>query len=211
MAKKPAAKSDPTASADADNLHQLPSANLPPGRPNPTSSSERFHAEVLKGVLDKFLSNEPLTDHEGRLLAAVLRSLYDPPDVIWKRYRDSQPMRETEVIQLPFEPPTRPPALWKDRDLNARETVTDFIERTYAQWLDRGLERRHIAKIDPLLYKSLSVFLTRQPQHPLATRLPSKRKTTQELIERLSADYSADELRKVGYAIDAQLRRSAKK
>jgi len=107
--------------------------------------------------------------------------------------------------------PRSAPELWAERDLNKRETVQTFIERVYARWLNPGFERQILGQLDPPLYKALSVFLTRHPTHPLADRLTSKRRSTQELIERLTAEYSPEELRKVGYAIDAKLRRAAKK
>lgn len=106
--------------------------------------------------------------------------------------------------------PAAAPKLWAERDLNERETVPAFIENVYASCLDH-LERRHIATLDPALYKALSVFLTRNPDHPIAQRLPSSRDRTKELIDRLTAEYSPEELVRVGQAIDARLRRAGQK
>ncbi len=109
---------------------------------------------------------------------------------------------------LPPDPlPTTAPELWAKRDLNKRETAADFVRRVYGKWLDAGLERKDIAQLDPPLYKALSMWLTRHPDDPIASALPPQSDRIDEAIEHLSARYSVDFLRKLGYAIDTRMRR----
>jgi hypothetical protein len=109
------------------------------------------------------------------------------------------------------EPPLSAPVLWKARDLNLRENAPQFIRRVYANWLGRGLERKDIARLDPDLYKALSVWLSRHPEDPIVADLPPLREKLDELIDELSAKYPLEDLRKLGHAINARLRRKQNK
>jgi hypothetical protein len=109
------------------------------------------------------------------------------------------------------EPPETAPELWKSRDLNLRENASQFVRRVYAAWLGRGLERKDLARLDPDLYKALSVWLSRHPEDPIVADLPPQREKLDELIDELSAKYPIEDLRKLGHAIDARLRRKKNK
>lgn len=106
--------------------------------------------------------------------------------------------------------PKEAPELWARRDLNQRENAATFVKRVYSQWLGGSLARKDIARLDPDLYKALSVWLTRHPDDEIARLLPSQSDQIDEAIERLSMQYPVEFLRKLGYAIDTRLRRQEK-
>lgn len=114
---------------------------------------------------------------------------------------------ELPTVPTEVSPPEAAPELWASRDLNRRESPPQFIRRVYSDWLGHGLQRRHLVTLDPALYKALSVWLTRKPDDEIVGELPAHGHSTNDLIDRLSADYSLDDLRKLGYAINARLRR----
>ena len=87
----------------------------------------------------------------------------------------------------------------------APETMTTI----YGPWLGRGLTRKHIKAHDSELYRALSVWLTRHPDDGIASALPRQSDILDDLIDRLSAEFSLEDLRKLGYAINARLRRDA--
>lgn len=103
--------------------------------------------------------------------------------------------------------PSQAPELWVNRDLNLREKAPTFIRRVYAPWLGRGLTRKALGDLDFDLYRALSVWLTRHPDDPTAQLLPRRSDATDALIERLSAEYSIEGLRKLGHAIESRIRR----
>lgn len=129
----------------------------------------------------------------------------------------SSEIRAVIKALLPFRPdganavdlPNKAPALWSERDLNLRENAPQFIRRVYGDWLGRGLARKDLSRLDEHLYGALSVWLTRHPDDEIVRLLPSQGEQIDELIERLSAEYPVEFLRKLGYAIDSRMRRQA--
>lgn len=103
--------------------------------------------------------------------------------------------------------PSEAPELWRKRDLNRRENAALFIRRVYAPWLGRGLKRSDLAELDRDLYKALSVWISRHPDDPIVAQLPPLRANLDEVMAHLSALYPLDVLRKLGYAVDARMRR----
>jgi len=112
----------------------------------------------------------------------------------------------TEFEDL-FPLPKVAPETWTDRDLNKRETPPDFIRRVYAPWVGKGLSRKDLKQLDPSLYRALSVWLTRHPEDQMAKSLPTQSDILNDLIDRLTDEFSLEDLRKLGYAIDARLKR----
>lgn len=104
--------------------------------------------------------------------------------------------------------PTAAPELWSSRDLNRREDPTQFVRRVYGPWLGRRLARKDLARLDSALYKALNVWLHRHPDDPLIPLLPSNTDVIDDLIASLSEQYPVDVLRRLGYAIDARMRRN---
>ena len=105
--------------------------------------------------------------------------------------------------------PTHAPEFWDRRDLNAKENAAQFTRRVYAKWLGKGLTRRDLNRLDNKLYRALSVWVHRHPSDAIE-ELPPLSEAMDELIERLSGELDIDQLRKLGYAIDARLRRANK-
>lgn len=103
--------------------------------------------------------------------------------------------------------PDKAPELWVERDLNRRENAPQFIRRVYGGWLGRGLARKDIGRLDGDLYKALSVWLSRHKDDEIAQLLPSQSDKIDELIDRLAGEYSIEDIRRLGYAIDSRLRR----
>ncbi len=106
--------------------------------------------------------------------------------------------------------PTTAPEAWSKRDLNLRENPVEYTRRVYARWLGQGLTRKDLKALDPDLYRALSVWVSRHPEDAVA-ELPAQSEILDHLIDRLSAQLSLDDLRKLGYAIDTRLRRALKK
>ncbi|MEQ1671524.1 MAG: hypothetical protein ABL893_11750 [Hyphomicrobium sp.] len=104
--------------------------------------------------------------------------------------------------------PSQAPELWTKRDLNLRENAPQFVRRVYAAWLGRGLARKDLAKLDDDLYKALAVWLSRHPDDEIGRMLPPQSEMIDGIIERLSAEFPVEVLRKLGYAIDSRLRRN---
>ena len=79
----------------------------------------------------------------------------------------------------------------------------------YGKWLGKGFQRRDLGNLDAELYRALSVWVYRHPDDVIP-ELPPISDVMDQMIERLSAELSLDELRKLGYAIDTRLRRANK-
>jgi len=104
--------------------------------------------------------------------------------------------------------PEKAPERWAERDLNLREKPPAFIKRVYGKWLARGhLARKDLAKLDPDLYKALSVWLSRHSDDEIAKLLPSQSDLIDRLIDQLTLQYPAEVLRKLAYAITSRERR----
>lgn len=167
------------------------------------SERNRLIVAELKLLLEERAREHNLTAEEVWQIAGLLEMVLNPSHA-----------SVADLYSLPAkpvpEPPENAPELWAERDLNRRENVAEFIDRVYAPWMPEGFERKLLSELDLPCYKALSVFLTRHPDHPLATRLHAQSQTTKRLIEVLSQHFSLDDLRRVGYAIDSQFRRAQK-
>ncbi|NBU58712.1 MAG: hypothetical protein EBS23_02825 [Betaproteobacteria bacterium] len=153
-----------------------------------------------------------LTFDEAVQVMRALREEFDDPLYETQFEQDERERLSGLTEERPenkgsLELPAVPPALWKDRDLNRRENAPAFITRVYDRWLGKGLERRHLATLDPDLYRALSVWVVRHPDDPIVAQLPPQHELVDELIEQLSAEYPVDVLRKLGRAIDSRMRR----
>lgn len=115
---------------------------------------------------------------------------------------------DARVQDVSYHLPAVAPELWSARDLNRRETPTDFTFRVYDRWIGHGLTRKDLKELDPDLYRALSVWLTRHPEDPVAQKIPKQSDLIDKMIDRLLVDYPLEELRKLGYAIDARLKRT---
>lgn len=105
--------------------------------------------------------------------------------------------------------PKAAPELWEKRDRNVSENPVAYTRRVYGRWLGKGLTRRDLRILDPQLYRALSVWMHRHPEDDMP-ELPPLSAVLDDLIERVGAEMSMEDLRKLGYAIDSRLRRATK-
>ena len=116
-----------------------------------------------------------------------------------KEYQASDDPADSEVSL-----PDSAPELWSGRE--GRKESLAFIQRVYAPWLGRGLNRAHIRNLDLPLYRALSVWVHRHPEQEMS-ELPSISQSIDDKIARLSLEFSPDELRKLGLTIQNRGRR----
>lgn len=157
---------------------------------------------ALQATMSAFAERHNLTPIQLVVLASEWRSLVLKAPAMVDPLPD-----ETRSAELP----TAAPELWSKRDLNQRETPPAFTRRVYADSLGNGLTRKHLKTLDPDLYRALAVWLNRHPDDEIAQSIPKQGINLDDLIEKLSAEYSLDELRRLGYAINSRLRRQATK
>ncbi len=160
-------------------------------KPDDGEQSPRVTAAVdyVKRAVRDAKSSYDLTPEETRAVLKTLLSI-------------------TPNILMPTEPlPEQAPEFWAKRDLNRRENAPQFIRRVYAHWLGKGLARKDLAHLDEDLYRALSVWLARHPDDDIIKILPSQSERIDDVIERLTAEYPMEFLRKLGYAIDSRIRR----
>ena len=58
------------------------------------------------------------------------------------------------ITEMSRTAPEKAPELWKER-LDKSENIYDFIRRVYGEWLERGLRRSDLRRLDLSLYRSL--------------------------------------------------------
>ena len=106
--------------------------------------------------------------------------------------------------------PKSAPQAWADRDLTAKVSPVAFARQVYKAWLGRGLTRQHLNKIDPSLYRAISVWETRHPDDRL-TEVPTLSETIDQRIASLAGEFSEEELRRLGSTLQTRQRRTKKK
>lgn len=102
--------------------------------------------------------------------------------------------------------PGLPPELWSARFREYNENPVEFVRRVYGRWIGRGLTRAHIRQLDLPLYRALSAWMSRHPDDVM-TDLPSLSEAIDQKVARLSAEFTPDELRKLGLALQNRARR----
>lgn len=132
-------------------------------------------------------------------LQAVHRDKYPPTRL---DLTQEQSKKSSGSVKLKAKPSDR----WAERDLNRKEDPAEFTRRVYKKWLAQGFDRKLLRDADPELYRALSVWVHRHPDD-IINGLYSKGQQMDEIIKRLSSELSEDELRRLGYAIDARFRR----
>ena len=103
--------------------------------------------------------------------------------------------------------PASAPELWRERDLNRRENPIQFVRRVYASHLAKRMTRKHLRKIDPDLYRALTVWETRHPDQTVK-ELVKLKDSVDEGIAVLSAIFSPDELTRLATILQARYRRA---
>lgn len=172
----------------------------------PSSYTQLVNKEVslsdLLNSLSEFLKQNPdqwPAAHDG---VSSLLTPFSSINSAASKDAASRPTSPARANPLPTEPPER----WADRDLNRRENAVQFLRRVYAPWIGKGLTRRDIRGLDRDLYRAMAVWLHRHPEESLED-FPDERARIDKIYERLSSELSIDDLRKLGYAIDARTRK----
>ena len=100
----------------------------------------------------------------------------------------------TQLSQVQIERkdlPKKAPELWLDRDRRLGEDAPRFVKRVYGPWLDKGLTRGDISKLDKSLGQAIKDWLIPQGRvWPEDVNLP----TTQEWRDLAIATIEADPL-----------------
>jgi hypothetical protein len=102
--------------------------------------------------------------------------------------------------------PRKAPELWAKRDKTLKENPAQFTRRVYSRWLAGSLTRPMLRDLDDGLYHALSVWEHRHPDDAIA-ELPTQAEVIDAKIARLADEFTPEELRKLGLAIDARMRR----
>ena len=211
----------PKAKRVGPQVHKIGSISQPSKQERvlPDEFKIRTVSDPLDGIRRALGQLPPQHRLDEEQVAAVTQAVSESLAWLFGPHADASPTEENDdrasasakpEDSAPLELPQTAPEFWKTRDLNLRENAPQFIRRVYAQWLGRGLERKDIAQLDQDLYKALSVWLSRHPKDPIVADLPPQREKLDELIDELSAKYPLEDLRKLGHAIDARLRRKQK-
>ena len=105
--------------------------------------------------------------------------------------------------------PRKAPLLWARRDRSLKLTPVAFTRMTYGPWLGKGLTRSHLRELDKALYHALANWVSRHPEDGMP-ELPSQSERVDQKLARLADEYSPDELRRLGLALQARNKRSGK-
>jgi len=81
-----------------------------------------------------------------------------------------------------------------------------FLRRVYNPWISVGFEMRMLRPIDPDLYRACSVWTHRHPEDRIE-EVTSPRERMANIIDQLCEHLTDEELRRLGYAIDARFRK----
>lgn len=102
--------------------------------------------------------------------------------------------------------PTKAPELWSERDVTLRESPSEFVRRVYDRWLDKGLSKPLLRKLDMPLYQAFSVWSRRHPDDE-RPQLPSLSDVIDRRVAKLSSELPPDELRRLGLALQNRQRK----
>jgi hypothetical protein len=150
------------------------------------------------------------------MLDAIAQSLEALPfhDVVIfiARLREiAQASRERASRKAPTETsvplPRKAPQLWSRRDRSLKLNPISFTRMTYGPWLGKGLTRSHLRELDKALYHALANWISRHPGDAIP-ELPSQSEQLDSKIARLAEEFTTDELRRLGLALQARLKRS---
>lgn len=101
--------------------------------------------------------------------------------------------------------PDAAPEEWEKRKAGL-ENPPQFVRRVYAAWIGKGLTRALIRQLDLPLYRALAAWMSRHPEDDFSD-LPSLSDSIDQKVARLSAEFTPDELRRLGLALQNRARR----
>jgi hypothetical protein len=213
MHAKPRPDTGPALQPDApsEELFRL-GMELASGRSDdgqPISEADRFARELKRS--DPRRLHKAYDDLEAALEGIILYRALDPSECraivgrLAEKYRMSEGLgRNSDTDSTPLSPLT-PSELWEHRK-GRKENPVAFLRRVYAPWLGRGMTRADLRRIDLPLYRAFSAWLRRHPEDPVA-ELPSLSEAIDRKIERLAHEFTPDDLRKLGLALQNRQRR----
>lgn len=103
--------------------------------------------------------------------------------------------------------PDKAPCLWARRNRDLGLNPVGFTMMFYGPWLGQGLTRSKLRELDKALYHALANWISRHPDDALP-ELPSQSELLDQKLARLADEFSPDELRRLGLALQARLQRS---
>lgn len=161
------------------------------------SDPRRLHKayDDLLAALESIIQYRALDPSERRAIVGRLA----------EKYRISEGLGHNADTDSPPLPPLTPSELWEHRT-GRKENPVAFLRRVYAPWLGRGMTRADLRRIDLPLYRAFSAWLRRHPEDPVA-ELPSLSEAIDRKIERLAHEFTPDDLRKLGLALQNRQRR----
>ena len=113
--------------------------------------------------------------------------------------------KRSEVPSLPAEAP----CLWVNRT-DKKQSPVDFIRSVYEPWLNKGLTRGHLNRLDHSLYVALRRWLKRpENELPADIDLPEKREQVDRDLQKAREDISREEWREWQRLERARRRRDA--
>lgn len=181
----------------------------------------REHASKLAEERQpKYETLFPGTPERARRLGRVYEKLHDTllGTMFSLSEQDRQELRTALEPVLPFltgraaasnQTIQAAPILWAERGTGLKTNPAKFTRETYARWLGNGLTRQRLRELDPQLYHALSVWEHRHPEDRIE-ELPTMAEVIDSKIALLAAEFSPDELRKLGTTLQTRLRRSKK-
>jgi len=150
------------------------------------------------------------------MLAAIARSLEALPvyDVLvfiarLREITQEHWVRPASMAHAERSPPLprKAPLLWSKRDRSLRLSPVAFTRMTYGPWLGKGLTRSRLRELDKGLYHALANWISRHPDDAMP-ELPSQSEQLDQKVARLAEEFTPDELRRLGLALQARLKRS---
>lgn len=122
------------------------------------------------------------------------------------RLEASATQQSRSTIPLPDTAPER----WELRDQSKRETAVEFARRVYFDpWIAAGvMARKDWLHLDEPLYKAYGVRISRHPEEAIP-ELETQTDWVDNAVAELSDRYTADELRKLGLALEYRRKRAS--
>jgi hypothetical protein len=193
----------PSARAEADSLVRVAKVGgsghrplvIKGGRESEAETASRLKAalQYLTDAFETASRTHALSDAERARLAADLASEFAA-------------RADAEAKSVP-PLPDKAPILWAKRDRALGLNPVGFTMWIYGAWLGKGLTRSKLRELDKPLYHALANWISRHPEDDVLD-LPSQSELIDRKIARLAEEFSPDELRRLGLALQARLQRS---
>lgn len=147
---------------------------------------------ALRQSVDKIATDHSLTHHEiVGLLNEIVRA-----------YETRAALTVTATRNVP----SKAPALWAQRDPDARQNPVQFFNAVYSEWAGQGLTRKDLRQLDADLYRAITVWEARHPEDKIVG-LPRRTEIVDQQVEQLTLLFAEDELRKLATVLQARYRR----